>query len=138
IARSIVNNPAIVLADEPTGNLDSHSGTEVLKIFQQMNREQGITTVFVTHDPFVARHTDRIVMLRDGLIVADQPLPNPYDAGAVERPSQDAELDAVFKEVYSGDKDNKAGNGPSSHDASASANHIANNGANGVKEQTHP
>src|SRR5664279_5526968 len=66
IARAIVNNPAIVLADEPTGNLDSRSGTEILKIFQEMNREQGITTVFVTHDIFVARHTDRMIMLRDG------------------------------------------------------------------------
>src|SRR5258708_33522105 len=88
IARAIVNNPAIVLADEPTGNLDSRSGTEVLKIFQKMNRENGITTIFVTHDTFVARHTDRIVMLRDGVIVADQDVPNPYEAGSVERPSE--------------------------------------------------
>jgi putative ABC transport system ATP-binding protein len=100
IARAIVNNPAIVLADEPTGNLDSRSGTEVLKIFQEMNRKHGITTVFVTHDTFVARHTDRVIMLRDGLVVADKPVPNPFEAGTVERPSQDAELDNVFKETY--------------------------------------
>jgi putative ABC transport system ATP-binding protein len=100
IARAIVNNPAIVLADEPTGNLDSHSGTEVLKIFQKMNRENGITTVFVTHDTFVARHTDRIVMLRDGEIVADQRVENPIDAGSVERPSEHAELEMLFKETY--------------------------------------
>src|SRR5260221_6081095 len=100
IARAIVNNPAIVLADEPTGNLDSHSGTEVLKIFQQMNRERGMTIVFVTHDTFVARHTDRIVMLRDGEIVADQRVPDPIEAGTVERPSDSAELEALFKETY--------------------------------------
>jgi putative ABC transport system ATP-binding protein len=102
IARAIVNNPAIVLADEPTGNLDSHSGTEVLKIFQKMNRENGITTIFVTHDTFVARHTDRIVMLRDGVIVADQDVPNPYDAGSVERPSESADLELLFHETYAG------------------------------------
>lgn len=100
IARAIVTHPAIVLADEPTGNLDSHSGTEVLKIFQEMNRRQGITTVFVTHDTFVARHTDRIIMLRDGLIVADQRVPNPIEAGTVERPSEGAELESLFKETY--------------------------------------
>ncbi len=102
IARAIVTNPAIVLADEPTGNLDSRSGTEVLKIFQKMNREHGITTVFVTHDTFVARHTDRIIMLRDGLIVADETVPNPIEAGTVERPSESAELDMLLKETYYG------------------------------------
>jgi len=100
IARAIVTHPAMVLADEPTGNLDSHSGLEVLKIFQDMNRKQGITTVFVTHDTFVARHTDRIVMLRDGLIVADQRVPNPIKAGTVERPSEGAELETLFKDTY--------------------------------------
>jgi putative ABC transport system ATP-binding protein len=102
IARAIVTNPAIVLADEPTGNLDSRSGTEVLKIFQKMNREHGITTVFVTHDTFVARHTDRIVMLRDGLVVADETVANPIEAGAVERPSESAELDMLLKETFYG------------------------------------
>jgi putative ABC transport system ATP-binding protein len=100
IARAIVTNPAIVLADEPTGNLDSKSGTEVLKIFQSMNRERGITTIFVTHDPFVARHTDRIIMLRDGEIVADHKVPDPYEAGTVERPSENAELEMVIKDTY--------------------------------------
>jgi putative ABC transport system ATP-binding protein len=100
IARAIVNDPAIVLADEPTGNLDSRSGTEVLKIFQKMNREDGITTIFVTHDPFVARHTDRIIMLRDGEIVSDQRVPDPIAAGAVERTSESAELETLFQETY--------------------------------------
>src|SRR5262249_14678859 len=82
IARAIVNNPAMILADEPTGNLDERTGIEVLKIFQEMNRTRGITTVFVTHDPFVARHTDRVVMLRDGQIVADKAVPDPAIAGS--------------------------------------------------------
>jgi putative ABC transport system ATP-binding protein len=100
IARAIVNDPAIILADEPTGNLDSRSGTEVLKIFQELNREKGITTVFVTHDAFVARHTDRVIMLRDGQIVADRTVAEPIEAGTVERPSEAAELETVFKEAY--------------------------------------
>jgi putative ABC transport system ATP-binding protein len=100
IARAIVNDPAMILADEPTGNLDSRNGTEVLKIFQQLNRENGITTIFVTHDAFIARHTDRVVMLRDGEIVADRAVPNPLVAGDAERPSEAAELESLFKETY--------------------------------------
>src|SRR5262245_16311710 len=105
IARAIVTNPAIVLGDEPTGALDSHSGQEVLKIFQQLNRERKMTIVFVTHDSFVARHTDRIVILRDGEIVADHKVPNPYDAETTERPSEDPELEAMFKATFSGVKE---------------------------------
>jgi putative ABC transport system ATP-binding protein len=108
IARAIVTNPAIVLGDEPTGALDSHSGNEVLKIFQQLNREKKMTIVFVTHDSFVARHTDRIVMLRDGEIISDRAVPNPYDAETVERPSDDPELEAMFKEAYAGAKAKRA------------------------------
>src|SRR5690606_17890605 len=65
IAGALVNEPAMILADEPTGNLDSRSGNEVMQIFQRLNREQRITTVFVTHDPWIARHTQRVIMLRD-------------------------------------------------------------------------
>ncbi|HLU10113.1 MAG TPA: ABC transporter ATP-binding protein, partial [Oceanobacillus sp.] len=72
IARALVNEPAMILADEPTGNLDSRSGTEVMQIFQRLNREQGITIVFVTHDPWIARHTNRVIMLRDGKVIADR------------------------------------------------------------------
>ncbi len=104
IARAIVNEPSIILADEPTGNLDSKSGTEVLKIFQELNRQKGITTVFVTHDAFVARHTDRVVMLRDGKVVADRQIAHPLVAGEAERPSEAAELEGVFKDVYFGGK----------------------------------
>lgn len=87
IARALVNDPSIILADEPTGNLDSKSGTDVLRIFQQLNEEKGITVIFVTHDPFIAQHTRRIVVLRDGRIIADRPVERPYRAGKVERPS---------------------------------------------------
>jgi len=68
IARALVNEPAIILADEPTGNLDSKSGTEVMAIFQRLNREEGITVLFVTHDPWIARHTRRIITLADGVV----------------------------------------------------------------------
>jgi len=102
IARAIVNSPSIILADEPTGNLDSKSGTEVLKIFQSLNREQGITTVFVTHDAFIARHTDRVIMLRDGEVVADREIDAPLVAGEAERPNEAAELESMFKSVYFG------------------------------------
>ncbi|MDX2075580.1 MAG: ABC transporter ATP-binding protein [bacterium] len=102
IARAIVTEPAMILADEPTGNLDSRSGSEVMQIFQTMNREKGITTVFVTHDPWIARHTNRVIMLRDGKVVADRKVANPLNAGESERPSEAEELEGVFQEVYYG------------------------------------
>mgnify|MGYP005837257615 CR=1 FL=1 len=100
IARALVNDPAMILADEPTGNLDSKSGTDVLRIFQRLNREKGITTVFVTHDAFIARHTDRIIMLRDGRIVADKAVPQPLVAGEAERPSEMEGLEDIFQQAY--------------------------------------
>ena len=82
IARALAMEPAIILADEPTGNLDSRSGAEIVSIFQQLNRDMGITVIFVTHDPNIALHTRRIVRLRDGKIVADERVENPRDAEA--------------------------------------------------------
>ncbi|NUP87075.1 MAG: ABC transporter ATP-binding protein [Burkholderiaceae bacterium] len=104
IARAIVTEPAIILADEPTGNLDSRSGTEVMQIFQTMNRERGITTVFVTHDPWIARHTNRVIMVRDGKIVADRAVASPLVAGDAERPSEAEELEGIFRDAYYGGK----------------------------------
>jgi putative ABC transport system ATP-binding protein len=72
IARSLVNDPAIILADEPTGALDSHSTEEVLHIFQKLNIEQGITIIFVTHEMDVAEHCRRLVRIRDGHVEADK------------------------------------------------------------------
>ena len=80
IARALINNPAIILADEPTGNLDSRSGAEIMCIFQRLNLERGITVVFVTHDPRIAAHTRRIVRLSDGQIVGDEPVVDPIMA----------------------------------------------------------
>ena len=71
IARALVNEPAIILADEPTGNLDSRSGEEIMAIFRQLNRERGITIVFVTHDPDIGASTPRVIHLHDGKIVGD-------------------------------------------------------------------
>jgi len=68
IARALVNEPAIILADEPTGNLDSKSGVEVMAILQWLNQYRGITVALVTHDSKIARHTGRIVHLYDGLV----------------------------------------------------------------------
>ena len=71
IARSLINNPKILLADEPTGNLDSKNGVEVMKIFDQLNNE-GTSIVLITHDAKVARHARRILTIRDGQIESDQ------------------------------------------------------------------
>ena len=102
IARALVSEPSIILADEPTGNLDSRSGTEVMEIFQKLNHDKGITTIFVTHDTWIARHTDRVIMIRDGNIVADRHVAEPLVAGEAERPSEAEELEGIFQETYYG------------------------------------
>jgi putative ABC transport system ATP-binding protein len=71
IARAVVTEPSIILADEPTGNLDSKAGEEVLRVFEQLN-ERGITVIFVTHDPEIAAHSQRTIHIRDGLIESDE------------------------------------------------------------------
>ena len=100
IGRALVNHPALVLADEPTGNLDSHTSVEILRMFQQLNAE-GITVVLVTHDPKVAAYAHRVIHIVDGQIdsdgapaiwpgrgaaLLDQPDPEPDDHGGVFRP----------------------------------------------------
>src|SRR5215471_13723953 len=74
IARALVNEPSIILADEPTGALDTRTSAEIMAIFQRLNVERGMTVIFVTHEPDIAYHTRRIVALRDGLIVSDDPV----------------------------------------------------------------
>jgi putative ABC transport system ATP-binding protein len=72
IARALVNDPAMVLADEPTGNLDTRTSIEVMGIFQRLNREQGITVLLITHEMDIAEYGTRLIRFRDGRVVADQ------------------------------------------------------------------
>ena len=74
VARSLVNSPALILADEPTGNLDSRTSVEVMEIFQRLNREMGITLVLVTHEPDIAEYAKRVVVFKDGKIKSDNPI----------------------------------------------------------------
>jgi putative ABC transport system ATP-binding protein len=71
IARALVTNPSIILADEPTGNLDSKTSLEIISLFQIMNRQRNITVIYVTHEQEIAEHAGRIIQMRDGKIVAD-------------------------------------------------------------------
>ncbi len=80
IARALVTEPALLLADEPTGNLDSHTSLEILGSLQQLNRARGITVVLVTHDPYMASFAERILSFRDGRLVEDHRVASPRDA----------------------------------------------------------
>jgi len=82
IARALVNEPVLLLADEPTGNLDSRTSVEIMGVFQRLNA-QGITILMVTHEPDISRYAKRTIVMRDGLIVADSPVAEQLDA-AVE------------------------------------------------------
>jgi putative ABC transport system ATP-binding protein len=83
IARALVNRPAILLADEPTGNLDSRSGTEIMAMFQELH-EQGVTIILVTHELDIAQHAQRIVTFKDGIIIRDEPVTDRLFASASE------------------------------------------------------
>jgi putative ABC transport system ATP-binding protein len=85
IARALVNTPRILMADEPTGALDTRTGAEIMGIFQRLNEEQRITVILVTHDPEVAQHARRIISVRDGLIESDAP----NQAVVIERTTPD-------------------------------------------------
>ena len=89
IARALVNDPSLLLADEPTGNLDSRTSVEVMSVFQRLNRESGITIVLVTHEADIAQYAKRVIVVRDGRITKDQPIANRRDA-AVEIESMPA------------------------------------------------
>ncbi len=90
IARALVNEPELVLADEPTGNLDSRNSGELMGVFQSLN-DQGITIVLVTHDPGVARYAKRNVVIRDGRVTGDEPTapfsPRAEEPDALRRPA---------------------------------------------------
>jgi len=81
IARALTNQPAMILADEPTGNLDTKTSIEILQLFQQLNREQGITIIFVTHEPDIAAYCKRVIYVRDGVVERDEAR-EPLVAGA--------------------------------------------------------
>jgi putative ABC transport system ATP-binding protein len=95
VARSLVNNPALILADEPTGNLDSRTSVEVMEIFQRLNRERGITLVLVTHEHDIAQYAQRVLVFKDGRIKKDYQIEEPRDAAEALRnlPAVEAEED---------------------------------------------
>ena len=100
IARSLVNNPALILADEPTGNLDSRTSVEVMEIFQRLNRERGITLILVTHEHDIADYADRVVVFKDGKIKKDYAIENPRNAAEElkQMPSGDVDVDVEDNE----------------------------------------
>jgi putative ABC transport system ATP-binding protein len=81
IARALINRPSLLLADEPTGNLDSRTSVEVMGIFQQLNAEQGITVLVITHERDIAEYATRVISFRDGRTVHDQPVTTRRNAG---------------------------------------------------------
>lgn len=87
IARALINNPSIILADEPTGNLDTKTGLEIIALFQRLNIERGITIVYVTHDQEIAEYTQRIIRLRDGTLEGDEPVRSQRFAPGVLSPT---------------------------------------------------
>jgi putative ABC transport system ATP-binding protein len=99
IARALVNDPQVILADEPTGNLDSRTGTEILQEFQRLNREHGQTIVMVTHDPAIAAYAPRIITVKDGLIESDV---SNYPEQSVEREPMEGVLPLPAANVRTG------------------------------------
>jgi putative ABC transport system ATP-binding protein len=88
IARALVNRPSIILADEPTGNLDSQTSSEIMGIMQTLNEQQGITIMLVTHEPDIAQYAKRIILFKDGLVIEDRPvLDRTLVPGVASRPA---------------------------------------------------
>jgi putative ABC transport system ATP-binding protein len=84
IARALVNEPRIIMADEPTGALDTRTGEEIMGIFQSLNRDKGITVILVTHEHDVAQHAERIISVRDGVVASDEAVVGRMLAGAAK------------------------------------------------------
>jgi putative ABC transport system ATP-binding protein len=99
IARALVNQPRVILADEPTGNLDSHTGVEIMRQFQRLHREHGQTIVMVTHDSTIAAYAARLVTVKDGLIERDLANPNPVPYESTPRGEGSAANQVVAKPV---------------------------------------
>jgi hypothetical protein len=107
IARSLVNDPELILADEPTGNLDSRTSVEIMEILQRLNRDRGITVLLITHEHDIAEYATRVVTVRDGRILTDEPVPRRRDAAAelLALPPVEAEAlgvggDMGFRETF--------------------------------------
>jgi len=97
IARSLINDPQIIMADEPTGALDSRTSVEIMAIFQRLNREAGITVIVVTHEPDIAQYASRVIRFKDGHLISDEPVRDRRDASqeAAELPAEEEEEVAV-------------------------------------------
>ncbi len=80
IARALINDPRIILADEPTGALDSRTSVEIMALFQKLNRDSGLSIILVTHEPDIAQYANRIIRFKDGRLVSDEPVPRPREA----------------------------------------------------------
>jgi putative ABC transport system ATP-binding protein len=80
IARALINDPRIILADEPTGALDSRTSIEIMALFQKLNRDSGLSIVLVTHEPDIAQYSNRIIRFKDGRLVSDEPVRRPREA----------------------------------------------------------
>ncbi len=95
IARALVNQPSIILADEPTGNLDSRTSAEIIRLFWELNQNEHITVILVTHDPEIARYTQRTIALKDGLVLKDdRSTPKPSDSTEPGRPADESSVGA--------------------------------------------
>ncbi len=80
IARALINDPQIILADEPTGALDSRTSIEIMALFQKLNRDSGLSIIVVTHESDIAEYSNRVIRFKDGHVVSDEPVRNPRDA----------------------------------------------------------
>lgn len=134
IARALVNNPSIILADEPTGNLDSKSGAEIMRIFQDLNEEKGITIIFVTHEPEIAEHTRRIIRLQDGLVINDSPVKNPRRAGTRAYTRRTRDLIHTEHQTSGGIPPSTPSIGPDGSDRASEATALPD--SSGQKEET--
>jgi putative ABC transport system ATP-binding protein len=85
IARSLVNDPRLILADEPTGNLDSRTSVEIMEILQRLNRDTSLTVVLITHETDIAEYAERVIAFRDGRVIKDEPIRERRDAGVEAR-----------------------------------------------------